>query len=108
MLNRIKNIFKRNKEVSVDETLQPVFDCNGIRLQAGQVCKMKFTLRAESKIGYYVGVQPIHSSYHGCKTGLQTYIPKMNSAALHEYWSNCLEVVGDEKSHGHLLLNQKI
>ncbi len=108
MLKGIKNIFKSKKNIAIDESLQPIFDCNGTRLKVGQVCKMKFVLRAESKVGYYVGVQELDSSCHGCKTGLQTYIPQMHSATLHEYWSKCLEVVGNEDTHGHLLFNQKI
>ncbi len=101
LLNWIKKTFASKK-------YQPIFDCNGKQLKIGQVCKMKFPLRSESKTGYYVGVRAIDNSVYGCKTGLETYIPQKHSAALHDYWSKSLEIVGDKKSHGHLLLNQEI
>lgn len=85
-----------------------VYDCKGKELEVGQACKVVNGNRPESKTGYYVIIQPLNPSYSGCDTRLQTYIPGRHSAALHSYWSRNLKIVGDEKSHGHLLLNQTI
>lgn len=90
----------------INSGFQKVFDCNGKQLKVGQVYKIK--TRCIPEIEYYVIIQPLDNSYRGCKTGLQTFIPGRHSAALHDYWSTRLEIVGDEKSHGNLLYNQTI
>ena len=85
-----------------------MFDCNGRLLEAGQVCRMKYGGRRESKVGYYVGIEPINlrpNDQAGLAT-LSTFIPGAHGAWLHHYWAGRLEIIGTLKSHGYLLKNQ--
>mgnify|MGYP001222828225 CR=1 FL=1 len=93
-----------------------MFDCNEQQLEVGQVCRMKYGGRQESVVGYYVIVEPLKPSDRVVREGqavgrpeltLSTYLPGGHGAWLHHYWAGNLEIVGNKRSHGHLLKNQE-
>lgn len=85
------------------ELVIEVFDSNNQKLKIDDVCEF---VDRQGQLWYCV-VQRLDNKVSGCESLLQTFIPGMWGVAIHEYWSDRLTIIGDIKSHGHLLDGQK-